>query len=195
MRFSDFFTILLTAAGLAADAFAVAVADGIAQNRHMTFFDALRPGFLFGFFQFLMPLLGYGAAGLFAREVARWDHVVALLLLGFLGFKMIFGARESQDSASVPSHLSARILLFQALATSLDAMAVGITYRVLGDSLQKAFFESCIIGLVTLFLSVSGMFLGRRFGCVLQKKAAYAGGFLLIIIGIKIFICDLLSNS
>ena len=91
--------------------------------------------------------------------------------------------------------MSARILLFQALATSLDAMAVGITYRVLGDSLQKAFFESCIIGLVTLFLSVSGMFLGRRFGCVLQKKAVYAGGFLLIIIGIKIFICDLLSNS
>lgn len=176
--------LFLTAVGLSMDAFAVAVARGLCMKR-ITFLKALIVGLYFGVFQALMPLLGFLLAARFADRIAAFDHWIAFVLLALIGLHMI---KESLDhkpeecSVEEPS-LKPRAMLPLALATSIDALAVGVTFAFLRVDIVPAV---SFIGAVTLLLSGAGVFIGHAFGTKLKSKAEITGGVLLILIGVKI---------
>lgn len=192
MSVYDFLTTFLTGAGLAMDAFAVAVADGI-SCKYIRFWSAVKAGLFFGFFQFLMPMAGFFVAGLFASQIRAYDHIVALIILSFLGGKMIYEAmKNSSASTKAAIYLSFKTLIPQAFATSIDALAVGVTYSVLSMTQTITLTNCIIIGIITFVLSTIGVLIGRKLGTILRKKASVIGGVILILIGIKIFISDLI---
>lgn len=195
MNISEILTALFTGIGLAMDAVAASVANGISL-RKMRLIDAVRTGFFFGFFQFAMPLIGFFISGVFDTQIRKYDHIVALILLCFLGSKMIFEAvREMHDEQTDKSliFLSTKTLFLQAIATSIDALAVGVTYSVMGTSSSIALTNCIIIGICTFLLSALGMFLGKKLSRLFRHKASIIGGIILILIGVKIFIFDVFS--
>ncbi len=179
-----FFTNLLLAFGLAMDAFAVAVASGSA-TRKIHFFDALKLAFLFGLFQGVMPVIGWMIGLNFKDVVSAWDHWIAFVLLGIIGGKMIYDDLKSGDEEGVDeSKISIYQLLLLALATSIDALAVGFGLIVLDSIL----FPVITIGVVTFALSLGGVYLGHRYKDFGHNKTRIIGGVILIAIGTKILI-------
>jgi len=174
--------VLLLAVGLAMDAFAAAVAQGAASRPG--FGTALGIGAAFGLAQGVMPLLGWGlgqAAGDWIRAV---DHWIALVLLGFLGVRMIHqGATLAEDDPVKP--LTGRTLLVASIATSVDAAAAGVTLPALG---APVLFACAIIGATTALLSAAGVYLGAAAGNRFGKAAEVSGGVILIGLGLKIFV-------
>lgn len=183
----SFLEILLIGIGLSMDAFAVSVGKGLSAGR-TRLRHALSVGLWFGGFQALMPLIGYFIGSSFASFVTEIDHWIAFGLLFLIGANMI---RESvkNDDDNVDSSFSFRTMLVLAIATSIDALACGISFAFVGVKIWEAVL---IIGLTTFVLSIlglkSGSFLGERF----HKGAGIAGGIVLIAIGIKILIDHLL---
>lgn len=175
--------ILLIALGLAMDAFAVAVANGVTLER-FRLESALKIALFFGGFQALMPLLGW-LAGLGLRElISGFDHWVAFGLLGSIGCKMIYGALRTGPRRAVdPPGLS--MLLVLSLATSIDALAVGLSFAFLGVAILA---PAVVIGGVTFLLAFSGVFLGQRLGRLFEREAEALGGLILIGIGLKILL-------
>lgn len=180
-------TLLLLALGLAMDATAVSVSNGISyQNVRAR--DALAYAALFGLFQAGMPAIGYLAGRSFSHLISSLDHWIALLLLGFLGGRMIWESvcqlrRPEQQAA--PRQLTLRLMLTQAVATSIDALAVGIGFAVMQVNITLA----CLaIGVITFGCSLAGTWLGRRFGQLLGRAAEIFGGLILVTIGLKIFV-------
>lgn len=177
--------IVFLALGLAMDATAVAAARGLAvpsiQRRHVL----LIAGF-FGGFQALMPVIGWGLGAHLGPLVQAWDHWVAFVLLGFIGGKMLWEARGDAEDAREDDRgdpFAWRALLVLAIATSIDALAVGFTLPML----SAPFWVSVMtIGVVTSVLSAAGLFAGRHFGAMLGKRLDFAGGVLLIGLGFKI---------
>lgn len=175
----------LLGVGLAMDAFSVSVSDGIllgrAKLRH-----ALKIAFFFGVFQFIMPVIGYAAGSTFAGIIEAFDHWVAFMLLALIGGKMIYeavtGEKEQED---VKNPLAFKTLLLLAIATSIDALAVGVTFATISS---PVFLSSAIIGVVTFFISAAGVMLGSKCGDLFGNKAEIAGGVILILIGLKILI-------
>jgi putative Mn2+ efflux pump MntP len=178
-------TTTLTAIGLSMDAVAVSITSGLSA-RSLQWTDALKMALLFGVFQAAMPALGYVAGNAFQAWIGVVDHWVAFLVLGAIGGKMIIESIRHRDSAPVASpSFETRKLLALAVATSIDALAVGLTLSLLGSSLVVAMF---IIGLTTFTLCLPAVWLGARLGAQSARWAETLGGIILIIIGLKILI-------
>lgn len=179
----DILTILLIALGLAMDAFSVSVTDGIILKKPR-FCDACKISLFFGGFQFLMPVLGYLLGSAFAKYITAFDHYIAFALLAFIGVKMIWEAFSETDE-EIKNPLDTYTLFILAIATSIDALAVGITLATMAVSVL---FASAVIGIVTFFICLFGVYTGSWCGNLLGNKAEVAGGLVLIGIGIKILL-------
>lgn len=177
-----FFSLILLSTALAMDAFSVAVTDGMLV-KNIRLCDALKIGLFFGFFQFIMPCAGNFFSGLAAGYIEAIDHWIAFLLLSFLGSHMIIESRSQQEIPKNP--LSLYTLTVMAIATSIDALAAGVTLAAVGAPI---IFSSLVIGAAAFIFSFAGVFLGRRFGDFLGSKAETAGGIILIFIGVKTLI-------
>ncbi len=190
----DILTLLiqsvLLAVGLAMDAFAVSISDGLTMKK-IIFRQAAAIAGAFGIFQALMPLLGYFLGSSFADFISRWDHYIALIFLGFIGGKMIYeGIRELRQGKKEEKEykFSFLSLLMQAIATSIDALVVGVSFVAMKMTITDMLIAVAIIGIITFGVSLVGIFMGKRFGELLGSKAEIAGGIILAGIGIKVFI-------
>ncbi|WP_254567884.1 manganese efflux pump MntP family protein [Oscillatoria sp. HE19RPO] len=186
-----YITTLLISLGLAMDAFAVAIGSGIALKK-VKLHDALLVATFFGGFQLFMPLLGW-MAGLGIREsISSVDHWIAFVLLGFIGGKMIHESiyeEEGVEEAKPSNPRNIYILLGLAVATSIDALAVGLSVSLLQTSIVEL---AVVIGIVTFALSFAGVYLGNRVGNFFEKQVTILGGVILIGIGVKILLEHLL---
>jgi len=177
-----FLELFLIGVGLSADAFAVAVCKGLSM-RKINYRQSLIIALFFGGFQALMPLIGWTLGKQFEEYIISVDHWIAFALLGYIGGKMIWDAFH--DDESCPVSFSIRELFLMAIATSIDALAVGITFAFLQVKIARAI---TIIGCTTFALSLVGVFIGNRFGSRYKSKATFAGGVILILIGLKILL-------
>lgn len=180
----DLLTIIFVALGLAADAFAVAVTCGFGLKRFSRR-EAGRVALFFGFFQMVMPVLGWFAGSRFSALIENVDHWLAFALLGMVGGKMIRESRKSDEGLCSNKKLDLSTLSLLALATSIDALAVGLSLAFIDGPI---YYAAAVIGAVTFVLSFLGVYLGKRFGSFNKKRIEAAGGLILILIGIKILI-------
>lgn len=185
----NFTTILLTAIGLAMDAFAVSITNGMLL-KEVKIKDAIKVGAYFGIAQAVMPLLGWLLCVKFQDYVTTFDHWIALLLLGFIGGKMIYEGIESRKKDECitqegkTSKIDNKTLFLLAIATSIDALAVGVSFAFL----DVAILESVtVIGAITFIICFIGVLLGKNCIPMLKSNAELAGGIILVIIGLKIF--------
>jgi putative Mn2+ efflux pump MntP len=182
-------TIIIIAFALAMDAFAVSIVSGTAYRR-LKVKHALRMALSFGAFQAFMPLIG-SLAGLTIRDyIADYDHWVAFGLLAAVGGKMIYESFKIAPAEENFNPASIVVLLLLSVATSIDALAVGITLSFLEVSIALAVV---IIGLVTFALSYFGVYIGKKVGHFFESQIQALGGLVLIVLGIKILIGDLIS--
>ncbi len=176
--------ILLLGIGLSMDAFAVSICKGLSTKK-LQFKHYLIIGAWFGGFQALMPTIGYFLGSTFEQYITAFDHWVAFVLLAAIGANMIkesFSREESETSASS----AFKTMLLMALATSIDALAVGITFALLPD--VNVPLAVCLIGITTFLCSAAGLRVGNLFGLRYKAKAELAGGIILILIGLKILL-------
>ena len=178
--------LLLLSLSLAADAFSVSLCRGL-KMRKFNLSHALIIGAFFGGFQTIMPVLGWLAGSAFAQYIEKYDHFVAFALLALIGGKMIYnGIKGEEDkSAECGEKLDIKELFIMAIATSIDAFAVGITIAMEGSNI---WLSASVIGVVTFGLSVAGVFIGNRFGAKYKDKATLAGGIILVLLGLKIML-------
>ncbi len=181
----SYIEVFLIGVGLSMDAFAVCASNGIVyKNANKRW--GLAMALCFGAFQAAMPTIGYFLGSAFTEYIKAFDHIIALVLLGFIGGKMIVDAIRGDDSDESGLTLTVPVLLLQGVATSIDALAVGISFAAL-ESVNIA-TSVTIIGLTTFVLSIIAVFLGKRFGKLLNNKAQLVGGLILVAIGVKIFV-------
>ncbi len=190
----DILSLIGIAVGLAMDAFAVSVTNG-AVCQKVTCKFAVKLAFSFGFFQLLMPAIGWlvGKAG--EEFISSIDHWIALLLLLYIGIQMLLESRKGQDEeeaseAACRLDVPLKTLLALSVATSIDALATGVILpsAVGASSVERMLIAVSVIGLITFFICLAGVYVGKKFGTLLSKKAEIAGGIVLIAIGLKIFI-------
>ncbi len=188
----EWYTLLLVALGLSMDAFAVSVSNGMCYgNVHKK--QVVLTAFTFGAFQAAMPAIGYFIGKTVSGLISFLDHWIALLILGFIGAKMIFEAvKELRYPRKTPEckRFTLKILLFQGVATSIDALAVGISFAVISANIVTA---ALFIGCITFVCCLFGAFLGKKFGLLLRQKAEIFGGAVLVLIGVKIFLEHMLA--
>lgn len=178
------------AVGLAMDCFAVSIASGILLKR-MRWRAMLAMSFFFGFFQALMPLIGWAAASLFSHLIEDIDHWVAFAILVFLGVRMIREAFKPEENRNTFDPTSLKVVLAFAVATSIDALAVGVSFAFMGMRGVSGILPAVgVIGFVSFALSMAGLVFGIRCGCGLARKlrAELLGGVILVVIGCKILI-------
>ncbi len=179
----DLLTTILIAVGLAMDAFAVSIAKGMAISRQRRKFALLLGGF-FGGFQMLMPAIGWLVGLSFKDMIMGVDHWIAFGLLAFIGAKMIYDSTR-KDSNKKDESLRLHSILILAIATSIDALMVGLSFAFLNTSILEPIL---VIGLITFILSVTGFFFGCGLGRVFGNKIKIVGGLILIAIGLKILL-------
>jgi putative Mn2+ efflux pump MntP len=178
-------SLLVLACALAMDAFTVAIVTGLTLNP-LTKRQVFRLAFHFGLFQALMPILGWTAGSAVYRYIFAFDHWIAFTLLAFVGGRMLrssFHKEEVKKSPADPTSGWSLVLL--SVATSIDALAVGLSLAMIGSTIVV---PSIIIGLVAAFFTVAGMLLGRRIGSLWGRRVEAVGGIILIAIGIKIVV-------
>ena len=180
----SFLEIVLIAIALSMDAFAVSITLGLSAKRPKIR-EFLIPGIYFGFFQALMPLIGYFAGSFFAESIQHLDHWIAFGLLGFIGGKMIKDSFSKDEERRDENQFLFLKMLLLAIATSIDALAVGITFALFEINIFTAIL---IIGLTTFCISIAGVKIGTIFGLRFKSKAEFAGGAVLILIGLRILI-------
>ena len=186
----NFLTLLGIAFGLAMDAFAVAIAVG-ARHRQLHFRPVFRLSFHFGLFQFLMPILGWLIGSGLEKYLKSYDHWIAFILLAFVGGKMVKESFGSDAEESRRSDLTRKwSLIILSVATSIDALAVGLTFALLD---YRIWSSSAVIGVVACGMTIIGMFLGRRLGIRFGKQMELVGGLVLIAIGANILLQHLLN--
>lgn len=179
------FSIILIGLGLAMDAFAVSLTMGMrSRNNKETKKIAIKCGVYFGMFQGVMPFIGWALGKNFADYISNIDHWIAFILLGILGGKMIFEAIKNKDEENEFNTNNKQFLLL-AIATSIDALAVGISFAFLKVNILKAIL---IISITTFILGIIAVVIGKKFGDVLKSKTEIVGGIILILIGSKILI-------
>ena len=176
--------LFIIAVGLSMDAFAVSICKGLSVRR-VSLRHAVCAGLWFGGFQALMPLLGWLLGSRFQAAIERYDHWIAFVLLVFLGVNMLREARSGDAEECTDSSFAWRVMLAMALATSIDALAVGVTFAFLQVSILPAIL---FIGLTTFFLSALGVRLGSVFGRRYRTAAQILGGVILIVMGVKILL-------
>ena len=175
--------LILLSIGLGMDAFAVSVCKGISMKK-MNWKKACIIGLYFGGFQAIMPVIGYFFGNSFESIITNIDHWIAFILLAIIGAKMIQEAFQKEEE-EYNEDISVKTMLVLSIATSIDALAVGITFAFLKVNLLLAI---TLIGTITFILSVIGTKIGNRFGDKYKSKAELAGGIILIIIGLKILL-------
>ena len=183
-----FAELLLLAVGLSMDACAVSICKGLCMKKQSSLKTGLVCGAWFGGFQALMPLIGFFLGALFADAIKNVDHWVAFFLLGMIGVNMLKEAL-SKDCDCCEEHnadLSVRTMFVMAVATSIDALAVGVSLAMAGN--VNIFTAVLLIGLFTCGMSAMGVKIGNVFGSRFEKKAQIAGGVILIALGVKILL-------
>ena len=175
--------LFLIAVGLSMDAFAVSVCKGLAMPK-CTFKKAAIVGLWFGGFQALMPAIGYILGAQFQEAIASIDHWIAFVLLALIGGNMIREALDN-DEEEADASLDVKTMFLLAVATSIDALAIGITFAFLKVNIIPAV---CFIGSVTFIISFAGVKIGNVFGARYKNKAEIVGGVILILLGLKILL-------
>ena len=175
--------LFLIAVGLSMDAFAVSVCKGLAMPK-CTFKKAAIVGLWFGGFQALMPAIGYVLGAQFQEAIASIDHWIAFVLLALIGGNMIHEALDN-DEEEADASLDVKPMFLLAVATSIDALAIGITFAFLKVNIIPAV---CFIGIVTFIISFAGVKIGNVFGARYKNKAEIVGGVILILLGLKILL-------
>lgn len=183
--------LLLIGVGLSMDAFAVSVCKGL-NMRKVNKLHCFVIALFFGGFQAIMPLIGWMLGRQFEQYITAVDHWIAFVLLTFLGIKMILDACkvEEEEICKTESSLNLKELFVMAVATSIDALAVGITFAFLKVNIVLAI---SIIGCTTFVLCIGGVFVGNIFGSRYKNKAEIAGGVILVLIGVKILVEHLMG--
>lgn len=180
--------LFLLGVGLSMDAFAVSVCKGLGM-RKLNKKQALIIGLYFGGFQALMPFVGWLLGSQFQKYITSIDHWIAFILLGFIGGKMMIEAVREWNEEEVVDVMDAPIdhknMLVLAVATSIDALAVGITFAFLGTPIVEAI---TIIGITTMVISIAGVVVGNFFGSRYKSKAEFIGGLILVLLGLKILL-------
>ncbi|MEE1251420.1 MAG: manganese efflux pump MntP family protein [Lachnospiraceae bacterium] len=182
-----FIELLLMGVGLAMDAFAVSICKGLGMTK-VNKKQAVTIGVFFGGFQALMPLIGWILGKQFERYITSVDHWIAFILLGFIGGKMIVESLKPEEEKEIEKSdmpLDLKEMFVLAIATSIDALAVGITFAFLGTPIIEAI---AIIGIVTFLISIGGVYVGNFFGSKYKNKAELAGGLILVLLGVKILL-------
>lgn len=183
--------LLLLSLGLAMDAFSVSVCKGLSMKK-IDYKGAAVTALFFGAFQGLMPLIGYFLGSRFERFISTYSHWIAFILLGFIGGKMIFEVlKGGNDDESVSEYkLDIKELFILAIATSIDALAVGVIFAAEKTNLL---LSVSVIGGITFAVCLMGVIIGNRFGSRYEKKAELAGGIVLVLIGVKLLIDGLMG--
>ncbi len=185
MNFTDIFLIGI---GLAMDAFAVSVCKGLCMKK-INYRQAVIIALFFGGFQALMPLTGFFLGTFFEKYITAVDHWIAFALLLYIGGKMLWDTLSSDDEeivCPVDNRLNFKELFIMAVATSIDALAVGITFSFYKNT--NIFANISIIGITTYIIAFAGVVIGNKFGTRFKKKAEISGGVILILIGLKILL-------
>ena len=184
--------ILMLGVALATDAFSVTISNTFAFDDHK-FSRLMRMPLFFGFFQFGMPLAGYLVGGLAANLIEKYAGIVSLVILGFIGSNMLYSgykafredaSEEEEESQQDATTLSFGKLIFQAIATAIDAFAVGVSFRAHSVDILVA---SALFGIITAILCTIALFIGKKLGLLLGDRAEMVGGVVLILIGLKAF--------
>jgi putative Mn2+ efflux pump MntP len=190
------------------DAFAVSVTNGLVykESYHKNFKNVFLTGVTFGIFQGAMPLAGYYLGISFSEYITKFDHWIAFLLLGFIGGKMIAESvgdlikkknnkqnNYAEETSAKSLKLGTKMLLMQGVATSIDALAVGISFSAF-NNMDNIFIPCSLIAAVTLVMGVVGVYIGKKFGDLLNQKAMFFGGAVLAAIGLKILIEHLIKG-
>ena len=189
--------IWLLAIGLAMDCLAVSIASRIILKR-IQWRPMLVMAFFFGLFQAIMPLLGWLGASTFSHLIESVDHWIAFAILAFLGGRMIKESFKEEDCCQRFNPASLKVVITMAIATSIDALAIGVSFAFLGiKSCSSILYPVGIIGFVSFLMSLIGLIFGIRFGCGIARKlrAELWGGIILILIGTKILIEHLFFNN
>ena len=179
--------LLILAIGLSMDAFAVSVCKGLSMEK-ISLKSAGVVGAWFGGFQALMPLMGYLLGSQFSSYIDKIDHWIAFALLALIGLNMIREAFSKEENEAMASSISFRAMLAPAIATSIDALAVGVTFAFLDVAVVPAV---CCIGIITCVLSMVGVKVGSVFGTRNKSKAEFVGGAILVLLGVKILLSHL----
>jgi len=182
--------ISLIAVGLSMDAFAVSITLGLSVKKPRLK-EFMLPGIYFGFFQMLMPLIGYFTGTLFASKIQTFDHWIAFVLLGFIGGNMIKESFEKNEEDTDKNQFLFMNMLLLAIATSIDALAVGVTFAFFSINIFAAI---SIIGIATFCISIAGVKIGNIFGMKFKSKAEFLGGAVLVLLGLKILLEHLLYS-
>ena len=179
-----FFSVILTGFALSMDAFAVSVTKGITLKK-VDLSIGIKIAFFFGLFQAVMPLIGWLFGMNFEVYIRSIDHWIAVILLSFLGIKMIIETINSEDDNKTNSvYLDNKELIILSIATSIDALAVGVTFAFLNIDI----IPICIsIGVITFIVCFIGVIIGKKIGSILKDSAQIIGGIILILIGLNIF--------
>lgn len=183
----SFIELFLIAVSLAMDAFAVSVSNGLILP-NVKKRDAVTFGLYFGLFQFFMPVIGYFLGSKLTKYVQQFDHWIAFILLCIIGFNMIKES-FSDDEDDIPKEkeiLKVKNMTMLAIATSIDALAVGVTFAFIGNI--SIFFACSVIGIVAFALSYAGLMIGKKIGPFFKTYAERIGGLVLIGMGIKILV-------
>lgn len=176
-------TIILIALALAMDSFSVSITRGFTNNKNSLLLEALKTGFFFGLFQAIMPLIGWLAGLSVIDFIEGFDHWIAFGLLILIGVRMIYESL-SKESKQIVYSSSHKVLLILSIATSIDALAVGLSLSFLETSI---IIPALIIGIITFSLSFFGVFIGEKFGSYFEKIAVL-GGVILILIAVRILV-------
>ena len=183
-----FIELFLIGVGLSMDAFAVSICQGLSMTK-IKWGHALTVGLYFGGFQALMPFTGWMLGSQFAGRIQQYDHWVAFVLLLLIGGNMIrealSGEEDEAEDAAIGAGLDHKKLFLMAIATSIDALAVGVTFAFLDTAILPAIG---IIGTTTFFISVAGVAVGCWFGAQYKKRAEITGGVILVLLGVKILL-------
>ena len=185
----DLLSLFLIAVGLSMDAFAVSVCKGLATPKYKLKYSMIC-GAWFGGFQALMPVVGYLLGVNFKKYITAIDHWIAFVLLALIGFNMIREALKNDDECADPS-FTAKSMSLLAVATSIDALAIGITFAFLDVNIVAAVL---FIGVCTFVISAAGVKIGSAFGTRFKSKAEIAGGAILIILGLRILVEHLMNS-
>lgn len=175
-------SILLTALALAMDAFAVSLSIGM-NSKNEKAKIGLKAGLYFGIFQGVMPLIGWALGRSFTNYIVKFDHWIAFILLSVIGGKMIYEAIKEEKE--VVNDLGVKMMLLLSIATSIDALAVGVSFAFLNVNIWLAV---SLIGIVTLVMCFIGVIMGTKLGDIFGRKAEIVGGCILILIGLKILL-------
>jgi putative Mn2+ efflux pump MntP len=184
--------IILIAFGLSMDAFAVSITLGLSVKKP-NIRQIILPGIYFGFFQALMPTVGYFAGMYFVDKIQGFDHWIAFILLGFIGGKMIKNSFSKDEKEQIKENTFKFMnMLILAIATSIDALAIGITFAIFKVNIVRTVI---ITGIITFIISMIGVRIGNIFGTKFKTKAEFVGGVVLILLGVKIIVEHMFLNK